>query len=177
MKLFPLIKRTLFEISLLTSDEYGSHKIYSKFSGVSFGRNVRIVGRIDFGSEPYLITIGNNVTITSGVRFITHDGGVGIFRKEFPGINVFGKITIGNSVFIGNNSIILPDITVGNNVVIGAASVVTKNIPDNVVVVGIPAKIIRTIDEYKINSIKKAIFITERNPEKRKKLILEALNK
>jgi acetyltransferase-like isoleucine patch superfamily enzyme len=80
-------------------------------------------------------------------------------------------------VFIGNNSIILPDITVGNNVVIGAASVVTKNIPDNVVVVGIPAKIIRTIDEYKINSIKKAIFITERNPEKRKKLILEALNK
>src|ERR1035437_5388123 len=134
MKLFPLIKRTLFEISLLTSDEYGSHKIYSKFSGVSFGRNVRIVGRIDFGSEPYLITIGN-------------------------------------SVFIGNNSIILPDITVGNNVVIGAASVVTKNIPDNVVVAGIPAKTIRTIDEYKSNSIKKAIFIPERKPEKRQKLI------
>lgn len=177
MKLFALIKRTLFEISLITSNEYSSYKIYSKFSGVIFGRNVRLVGRVDFGSEPYLITLGDNVTITSGVRFITHDGGVGIFRKEFPGINVFGKITIGNNVFIGNNSIILPNITIGNNVVIGASSVVTKNIPDNVIVAGVPAKTIRSIDEYKVNSVQKAVFISEKNLKKRKKLILEALNK
>lgn len=177
MKISRLIKRTLFEIALITTGEYSSYKVYSKFLGVIFGRNVRMRGRIDFGSEPYLITIGDNVTITDRVRFITHDGGVGIFRKEFPGINVFGKITIGNNVFIGINSIILPGITVGNNVVIGVSSVITKDIPDNVIVAGVPAKIIRTTDEYKDKAVQKALFISERNPKKRKKLIMDALHK
>jgi acetyltransferase-like isoleucine patch superfamily enzyme len=176
MKLFQIIRRTIFEISLLASSEYDSYKIYRKFTGVIFGNNVRIIGKIDFGSEPFLITIGDNVTITNGVRFVTHDGGVGIFRVEHPGMNVFGRITVGNNVFIGNNSIILPNISIGDNVVIGVSSIVTKNVPDNVVVAGVPARVIRTTDEYKENSLQKAIFITEKDPEKRKKLILDAVN-
>lgn len=177
MKLIRFFKRLLFEVSLIALDDYSRYKAYSKFLGIDFGQKVRITGRVEFGSEPFLINIGDHVTITSGVRFITHDGGVGIFRREFPDINVFGKITIKNNVFIGNNAIILPNVTIGNNVVIAASSVVTKNIPDNVVVAGVPAKIIRTIDEYKVSTMQKAIYISERNPKKRKKLILESISR
>jgi acetyltransferase-like isoleucine patch superfamily enzyme len=131
---------------------------------------------VDFGSEPFLIEIGDNVTITNGVGFITHDGGVGMFRKEYPGINVFGRIVVKNNVFIGVQTIILPGVTIGNNVVIGAGSIITKDIPDNVVVAGAPAKIIRTIDEYKSICLKKCIYVNENDPKKRKKAIMDGLN-
>ncbi len=61
---------------------------------------------------------------------------------------------IGNNVYIGNNVIILPGVTIGNNVIIGAGAVVTKNIPDNSVAVGVPARVIKTADEY-LEKIKK----------------------
>ena len=64
-------------------------------------------------------------------------------------VDVFGPIVIGNNVHIGNNAIIMPNVVVGDNVVIGCGAVVTKNIPSNSVAVGIPAKVIETIDEYK----------------------------
>ena len=175
MKIARLFKRLFLEASLLFCNDYNSYKIYKKSLGVTFGKHVRITGRIDFGSEPFLISIGDNVTITKGTRFITHDGGVGLFRNEFPGINIFGKITIKNNVFIGNNVIILPNISVGNNVIIGVGSIVTKDIPDNVVVVGIPARVIRTIEEYKQNALKKAVYVSENNFKKRKKLILDII--
>ena len=57
---------------------------------------------------------------------------------------VYGKpITIGDNVWFGGNCVVLPGVTIGNNVVVGAGSVVTKDVPDNAVVVGNPAKIIR----------------------------------
>lgn len=177
MKLLLIFKKIFFEASLLVYGEYNSYKIYGRFLGVNFGKNVRITGRVDFGSEPYLINIGDNVTITKGIRFITHDGGVGLFRKEYPGINIFGKISVHNNVFIGTDTLILPNVTIGNNVIIGSGSLVSKSIPDNVVVAGVPVRIIRSISEYKDNVIKKAFFITETNPRKRKKLILDELNK
>ena len=96
-------------------------------------------------SEPYLIKIGNNCQITRGVLFFTH-GGAGAVRKWYPKFDTFGKITIGDYVYIGCNSIVLPGVTVGNNVLIAAGSVVTKSIPDNVVVGGNPAKIICSIE-------------------------------
>jgi len=116
-----------------------------------------LLGKIHFGSEPFLIEIGDNVTITHGVSFVTHDGGVEIFRKEFPGINVFGKIVVGNNVFIGIKSIILPGVTIGSNVVIAAGSVVTRNIPDNVVAGGVPARVIESINEYKTKCLENAV--------------------
>ncbi|WP_349361878.1 DapH/DapD/GlmU-related protein [Paenibacillus sp. RC343] len=60
----------------------------------------------------------------------------------------FGKpITIGNSVWIGANTVITPGVNIGNNVVIGAGSIVTKDIPDNVVAVGNPCKVLREITD------------------------------
>lgn len=113
----------------------------------------------DGGSEPFLIEIGDNVTITRGVSFVNHDGGAALFRNEYSGLNVYGKIKVGNNVFIGINTIIMPGVKIGNNVIVGAGSVVNRDVPDNVVVAGVPAKIIKTIDEYKESSLKKSIQI------------------
>lgn len=132
------------------SEKYSKTKAIenARRKGVRIGKGCRLISS-DFGSEPYLIIIGNHVTVTSGVKFITHDGGVWTIRESHPNIDVFGRIEIGNNVFIGLNSILLPGITIGNNVVVGAGSVVTKSFPDNVVIGGNPAKIICSMEEYK----------------------------
>jgi acetyltransferase-like isoleucine patch superfamily enzyme len=120
---------------------------YFKKQGVTFGDNCRLIGKNDFGSEPYLITIGNHVSITSST-FITHDGGVWIFREKAPSIDIIKPIKIGNNVFIGAECLILPGVTIGDNVVIGARSVVTKDLPANAVYAGVPARFIKTADDY-----------------------------
>ena len=112
-----------------------------------------------FGSEPYLISIGHHVTVTSGVQFVTHDGGVWVFREQDPDIDVFGPITIGNNVFIGINAIIMPGVSIGENCVIGAGTVVTRSVPSNTVAVGVPARKIATIDEYRIRVEQKCMRI------------------
>ena len=127
---------------------------YAKKIGVNFGNNLHIYGNVNWSTEPWIITIGENVFITDGCKFITHDGGTLLFRKQVPDLEITKPIIIGNNVYFGNNVIVLPGVTIGNNVIIGAGSVVTKSIPDNVVVAGVPAKIIKSIDEYfkKVNS-------------------------
>lgn len=114
--------------------------------GVQVGTDCRLIG-VSFGSEPYLIKMGNHVSI-SWATFINHDGGVWVLGAKHPEIDVVKSITIGDNVFIGHGSIIMPGVTIGNNVVIGAGSVVTKDIPNGVVAAGVPAKAIKTLDEY-----------------------------
>ena len=110
--------------------------------------SVHLYGRIDFGSEPWILTFGKDVYITDGVKFITHDGGTLLFRDKVPDLEITKPITLGNKVYIGNNAILLPGITVGDKVVIGAGAIVTKDVPPNSVVAGVPAKVIRTSDQY-----------------------------
>jgi acetyltransferase-like isoleucine patch superfamily enzyme len=162
---------------LFFANPYKKSQIYSKYLGIKFGKNVRILHFPRWGSEPYLIEIGDNVTITRGVAFVNHDGGVAVFREEHAGLNIYGKIIIGNNVFIGINTIILPNVKIGNNVVIGAGSIVNKDIPDNVVVAGVPAKIIKTLKDYKINSLAKACFINTNNSNEKKEIILNYISK
>lgn len=124
---------------------------YARRIGVKVGISCKFgdISRGTFSTEPYLISIGDHVEITSGVRFITHDGAVWVYRQNEPNLDVFGKITVGNNVFIGMYSLILPGVTVGDNVIIGAGSVVSKDIPSNVVAAGVPAKPIRSVEEYR----------------------------
>ncbi len=172
-----MIRKLIFYIRLILANDWNKADIYQRYLGVRFGNKVRIPHFANFGSKPYLIEIGNNVTLTRGVTFITHDGGVAVFREKYPGMNVYGRIRIGNNVFIGVHSIILPGVTVGDNVVIGAGSVVNKDIPDNVVAAGIPAKILKSIEEYEKSSLEKACFLTAVDKEERKKLIIENATK
>lgn len=122
---------------------------YAKKIGVNFYEGtLHIYGKVVWGTEPWLITLGKNVYITDGVKFLTHDGGTLLFRKKIPDLEVTKPINVGNDVYIGNNVIILPGVKIGDNVVIGAGAVVSKDIPNNSVVAGVPAKIIKTTDEY-----------------------------
>ena len=100
-------------------------------------------------TRPELIEIGDDVQITHGVIILTHGYDWSVL-KGISGeiLGSAGKVTIGNNVFIGMNSIILKGCTVGNNVIIGAGSVVTHDIPDNSVAVGNPARVISTVDAY-----------------------------
>ena len=77
----------------------------------------------------------------------THGGGI-VARLLYPNFDVFGRVTIGNHVYIGTNALIMPGVTIGDNALVAAGSVVTKSVPAGVVVGGNPAKILCTIDEY-----------------------------
>lgn len=92
----------------------------------------------------WLIKIGDDVTLANGVYILAHDAST----NKFMDYTKIGRVTIGDKVFVGAYSIIMPGVTIGNNVVIGCGSVVTKDVPDNVVVCGNPAKVLCTIEEY-----------------------------
>lgn len=94
----------------------------------------------------WLIEIGNEVTIAPGCRILAHDASM----RRFLGYTRIGTVEIGNKVFIGADSIILPGVKIGNNVIVGAGSVVSKDLEDGFVYAGIPAKKICKIDDYLI---------------------------
>lgn len=118
---------------------------YARHIGVNIGTN-NLIGKKHWSSEPYLITVGSNCQLTD-CKIFTHGGGQCI-RKFHPDFDVFGKVTIGDYVYIGSGSLIMPGVTIGDNALIAAGSVVTKSIPSNMVVAGNPARIICNIDEY-----------------------------
>lgn len=122
-----------------------------KRAGASIGKNCEIHTKANLGSEPYLVSIGDYVRINEGVHIITHDGGVWVLRhldNKYKNIDLFKNVSIGNNVHIGTNAIIMPGVHIGNNSIIGCGAIVTKNIPDNSIAVGIPARVIETINEY-----------------------------
>jgi len=126
---------------------HGSVK-YARKKGVKVGENCRIYIK-NWGSEPFLISIGDHVTVTSGVKFITHDGSTCLIKDEHgKRYQRFLPIEVGSNVFIGVNSIIMPGVTIGSDVVIGAGSVVTKDIPNNSVAIGVPAKVVSSFTDY-----------------------------
>lgn len=113
--------------------------------GLTIGENVFInFGCIIDESFCWLIEIGNNVTLAPNVHILAHDAST---KKEL-GYTKLGGVKIGNDVFIGAGTIVLPGVRIGNQVVVGAGSVITKNIPDNSVVVGNPAAVVCSYEDY-----------------------------
>lgn len=139
MEIKLLIKRFIkkcFNIGPENIDDYRKR-------GVKIGENVELIDcQIDYG-HGFLIEIGNNCIITH-TTILTHDAST----KMYLGYSKVGRVKLGNNVFVGQGSIILPGVTIGNDVIIGAGSVVKKDIPDNTVAVGNPAEIICSLDKY-----------------------------
>lgn len=123
---------------------------YAKKLGVRIGEDVNLMGSPNWGSEPYLIQIGDHTTVSFECAFITHDGAVVRYRKQerYKKIIKVGEIKIGNHCFIGARSTILPGVEIGDNSIVGACSLVTKSIPPGEVWGGVPAKFITKTEDY-----------------------------
>ena len=120
--------------------------MYAKHIGVNIGKNCFIATK-GFSSEPYLITIGNNVQITVGCQIHTHGGGH-IIRTENPKFDIFGKVVIEDGVFIGAHSQIMPGVRIGEGALVAAGSIVTKSVPPHTIVAGNPARVICTSKDF-----------------------------
>lgn len=125
---------------------------YLKKKGVTIGDRTVIFDpqtTIIDETRPWMIEIGNDVQITSGVTLLTHGYDWSVLKGVYGEVlGSSGVLKIGNNVFIGMHSTILKGVTIGNNVIIGANSLVNKDIPDNCVAVGNPCRVIMSLEEY-----------------------------
>lgn len=116
-----------------------------KTKGFTIGERCNIQpGCIIDDSHSWHIEIGDDVTLAPRVHILAHDAST----WTFIGYTKIKNTVIGNRVFIGASSIILPGVSIGNDVIIGAGSIVTKNVPDNTIYAGNPAKFIMNTDDY-----------------------------
>tara|TARA_R110001583_G_scaffold79679_6_gene215057 strand:+ start:1577 stop:1969 length:393 start_codon:yes stop_codon:yes gene_type:complete len=115
--------------------------------GVKNGKDYRLIGKVDFGTGPYLIEIGDHVSIMTS-SFVTHDGGVWIIHEEYPKIDLIAPIKVGTNVFIGVGCDILLGASIEDNIFIGAGSIVKGRLVKNSVYAGIPARRIKSLKDY-----------------------------
>jgi acetyltransferase-like isoleucine patch superfamily enzyme len=148
---------------------------YVRMLGVHLGSNVHIYGIMPgvFGPEPWLIRIGDNVHITFGVGFVTHDGGTLILRDKVPDLEWTAPIEVQDNVYIGLYSMIMPGVTIGHDSIIGAGSIVTRSIPPGSVAVGVPARVIKTTEEYLENMKNKSLHCGQLKIEAKDKVLRE----
>lgn len=133
------VKELLYRIR----GEYTTEKLISM--GMKVGKNFnRLHGVILDPAHCWLIEIGDNVTMAPRVHILCHDAST----KTFLNYTKIGRVTIGDNVFIGAETVVLPGVTIGSNVIIGANSTVTHDVPDNSVVAGSPARMICTLEAY-----------------------------
>ena len=170
------ISNVIHKIKVALADGLKYIEILRK-DGVKIGKDCVIDKRTVFGTEPYLITIGDHVRITQGVKFITHDGGLWVPREMGlidKRADKFGEIYIGNNVNIGWNAILMPGVHIGNNVIVAAGAVVTKDVPDNSIVAGVPARVIETIEEYAEKNANFVVLTKGMNPQEKRNAIEKA---
>ena len=137
-------------------------KILSKFSkdknefinnyyrkiGMNIGNNTHIFSNL-ISSEPYLISIGSDSTVSVDVSFLTHDASIGVIKGRNIASDICGEIKIGNHCFIGKGSIILYGVSLEDYTIVAAGSVVTKSFDTgNIIIGGNPARVIGTVDNF-----------------------------
>lgn len=146
------IQSILRKIIFREKADSGSYIAYLRRKGMRIGERTAIYSPrtvlID-DTRPWMIEIGSDVQITHGVTILTHGYDWSVLKGVYGEVlGSSGKVTIGDNVFIGANATILKGVTVGNNVIIGAGSLVNKDIPDNCVAAGNPARVIMSLDTY-----------------------------
>lgn len=148
--LIKLIKKHWFRFKLRKASPHDRAELMrNKF--YFLGKNVELY-TMNFGTEPYLISIHDNAVCASGVRFINHD--VSVHRVSYylglkrTDIDKVGSIELFENSFVGAYSILMPNCSIGKNSIVAAGSIVTKRIPDGEVWGGIPAKFIMKTEDY-----------------------------
>ena len=140
-------------LKIHTSYQFFIQQIYLKIclsKGLKVGKNVRFVEVPQFGTEPFLIEIGDETTFSNNVRFVNHDGGQNAlhFFDKYKDVRTFSRIKIGKQCLIGADCTIMPGVEMKDNCVLGAGSILTSSMPAGTVFAGVPAKYICTIEEY-----------------------------
>lgn len=157
-----IIKKILFYLLkyIIGVFVYFDRRLYMKFynrllktTGMQIKGTPRFIAKSVRFDDFKRISIGDRLVASMNVHFLTHDYSyttamIAINEKPETDIGILREIKVGDNVFIGMNSILLPGVEVGDNVIIGAGSVVRGKIPDNSVVSGNPAKFVCTINEY-----------------------------
>ena len=138
-----------FIVRVIHKLKHNDDEVYSNFfrkKGMKIGKKCHIYSNI-ITNEAFLVEIGDNVTISNEVSFITHDNSICKPMPEFS--DLFGRIKIGDNCFIGSHAMILQGVSIANNTIIAAGSIVTKSFYDEKKIIGgNPAKVIGTWDKY-----------------------------
>lgn len=159
---------------------------YYRKVGMTIGEDTHIFSRL-ISSEPFLISIGKNVTISTGVSLLTHDASVGAIVGRNVYSDIVGPITIGNNCFIGANSIILPGVRIPDNSIVAAGSVVTKTVVNDlndntiqnegIIIGGNPAVYICRTNDFLRKREKNFLKLHGLSLDKRKKYIMNNKDK
>lgn len=165
MRINGLIKWLKFKYAQLIGGE--KYLNYLRNKGIKIGKYCHIGDPktilIDT-TRPYLVKIGDNVRMNTGFTLLTHDFSTSVITNVYGDfIPSSGKVTIGNNVYFAQKCTVLKGVTIGNNCIVGYGSLVNKDIPDNSVVAGVPAKVICSLDEYyekrKVKSLEEAFAL------------------
>ncbi|PDS24654.1 hexapeptide transferase [Flavobacterium branchiophilum] len=152
----PLLRKAIHDMFVEIGGEYVSTISNASEIGsfdVEIGKGTNVLSHAIFSNS---VRLGIGCLVYYRTT-ITHDCVVGDFVEMSPGVTLLGRCKVGSYSQIGSNATILPKVKIGRNVIVGAGAVVTKDVPDNSMVVGVPAKIIRKLEPLvdKIKSKKK----------------------
>lgn len=154
----------------------GNARVVSEFrkEGIQIGEGTHIFSNI-ITSEPYLISIGENCTISTEVCFLTHDASVGVFLDRKVKSDICGAIHIGDNCFIGNRVILLYGVSIPSNTIVAAGSVVTKSISEaGCIIAGNPARVVGHVEDFLEKNKENFFCLHGLKYEDRKQIILSS---